>query len=173
MPHEGYANPVTNDGPGFHSDMPVRELIKRVTRAIEASNISLAPPVEETADRVMHETRPMPIEPNGTQELGPPYPDSGMRPTTQVTCHKQPLGSALCGYYVCEFIRNNGRYWTNPQDMPTIDRNYSTIEDKQIDNICMDMARFILHGICHEDGAFFDKDSVLMVDECTNLHRWA
>ena len=24
MPHEGYADPVTNDGPGFHSDIPVR-----------------------------------------------------------------------------------------------------------------------------------------------------
>ena len=26
MPHEGYANPVMNDGPEFHSDMPVSEL---------------------------------------------------------------------------------------------------------------------------------------------------
>uniref|UniRef100_K3YYU5 Ubiquitin-like protease family profile domain-containing protein n=1 Tax=Setaria italica TaxID=4555 RepID=K3YYU5_SETIT len=72
-------------------------------------------------------------------------------------CHKQPPGSMLCGYYVCEFIRNNR----------------SKIKDKQIDNICMDMARFILCEICHEDGAFFDKDGVLMADESTNLHRWA
>ena len=35
MPHEGYANPITNDGPGFHSDMPVSELTERDTRAIE------------------------------------------------------------------------------------------------------------------------------------------
>ena len=26
MPHEGYADPVMNDEPGFHSDMPVSEL---------------------------------------------------------------------------------------------------------------------------------------------------
>ena len=40
MPHEGYANPVTNDGPGFHSNMPVSVLTERVTRAraIEASD---------------------------------------------------------------------------------------------------------------------------------------
>uniref|UniRef100_K4A2Y0 Uncharacterized protein n=1 Tax=Setaria italica TaxID=4555 RepID=K4A2Y0_SETIT len=85
----------------------------------------------------------------------------------------QPSGSVLCGYYMCEFIRNNARYRTNPEDMPTIDSNYSKIEDKQIDNICTDMARFILREICHEDGAFFDKDGVLIADEFTNLRRWA
>ena len=37
MPHESYADPVTNDGPGFHSDMPVSELTERVTRAIEVT----------------------------------------------------------------------------------------------------------------------------------------
>uniref|UniRef100_K3ZV78 Ubiquitin-like protease family profile domain-containing protein n=1 Tax=Setaria italica TaxID=4555 RepID=K3ZV78_SETIT len=55
----------------------------------------------------------------------------------------------------------------------TIDSNYSKIKDKQIDNIYTNMARFILCKICHEDGAFFDKDGVLMANECTNLRRWA
>ena len=45
MPHEGYADPVTNDGPGFHSNVPVSELTEHVTRAIEASDVSSAPPV--------------------------------------------------------------------------------------------------------------------------------
>ena len=40
MPHESYANPVMNDGPGFHLDMFVSELIEHVTRAIEASGVS-------------------------------------------------------------------------------------------------------------------------------------
>ena len=31
MPHEGYADPIMNDGPGFHSNMPVSELTERVT----------------------------------------------------------------------------------------------------------------------------------------------
>ena len=31
MPHEGYADPVKNDRPGFHSDMPVSELTERDT----------------------------------------------------------------------------------------------------------------------------------------------
>ena len=50
MPHEGYVNPITNDGPGFHSDMPVSELTEHVTRAIEASDVSSTPPVAETMD---------------------------------------------------------------------------------------------------------------------------
>ena len=52
MPHEGYADPVTNDGPRFHLDIPVSELIERDTRAIEASDISSTPPVVETMDEV-------------------------------------------------------------------------------------------------------------------------
>ena len=64
MPHEGYANPVTNDGPGFHSNMPVSELTECVTRVIEASNVSSASPVAETADGVTHETQLTPTEPN-------------------------------------------------------------------------------------------------------------
>ena len=60
MPYEGYVDLVTNDGPGFHLDVPVIKLIERVTRAIEASDVSSTPPVAETADGVMHETRPTP-----------------------------------------------------------------------------------------------------------------
>ena len=45
MPHAGFADPVTNDGPKFHSNIPISELTERVTRAVEASNISSAPPI--------------------------------------------------------------------------------------------------------------------------------
>ena len=42
MPHEGYADPIMNDRPGFHLNMPVSELTECVTRAIKASDVSLA-----------------------------------------------------------------------------------------------------------------------------------
>ena len=77
MPHEGYANPVMNDGPGFQSDMPVRELTERDTRAIEASVVSLAPRVAETVDGVTRKTRLTLMEPNGARGLKPPNPNSG------------------------------------------------------------------------------------------------
>ena len=40
MSQEGYADPIMNDGPRFHSIIPVSELTERVTqaRAIEASD---------------------------------------------------------------------------------------------------------------------------------------
>ena len=53
MPHEGYANPIINDGPRFHSNMPDNELTERVTRAIKASDVSSTPPVVETAKEAM------------------------------------------------------------------------------------------------------------------------
>ena len=53
MPHEGYADLVMNDRPRFYSDMPVSELTERITRAIEASDVSSTPLVAETTDRVM------------------------------------------------------------------------------------------------------------------------
>ena len=78
MPHEGYADPVTNDGPGFHSDVLVSKLTEHVTRAIEASDVSSTPPVVETVDGVIHETQPTTTEPNGARGFGPPNPDSGV-----------------------------------------------------------------------------------------------
>jgi len=58
MPHQGYADPVMNDEPGFHSNMPDSELTEHVTRAIEASHVSSTPPVTKTTDRAMIMSRP-------------------------------------------------------------------------------------------------------------------
>ena len=52
MSHKGYADLVMNNGLGFHSNIPVSELTECVTRAIEASDVSLAPLVAETTNRV-------------------------------------------------------------------------------------------------------------------------
>ena len=54
---------LVNDGPGFHTNMPVSELIERDTRAVEASVVSLAPLVVETEDGVTRKTRPTLIRP--------------------------------------------------------------------------------------------------------------
>ena len=73
--------PSVDDGPGFHSNMPVSELTECDTRAIEASVISLAPPVVETADGVTHEIWPTPTEPNEARGLEPLDPNSAIQLT--------------------------------------------------------------------------------------------
>ena len=50
MPHEGYTDPIMNDGPRFHLNMPDSELTERVTQAIEASDVSSTPLIVETID---------------------------------------------------------------------------------------------------------------------------
>ena len=53
MPPEGFADRFTSDGTKFRSNIPVSELIERVTRAIEASDIASTPLVAKTADGAM------------------------------------------------------------------------------------------------------------------------
>ena len=98
MPHEGYADPITNDRPRFHSDMPVSELTERDTRAIEASVVSSAPTVAKTEDGVTHEIRPTPTEPRGARGLELLDPNSGDRGLkaahegAEATSHQTELG---------------------------------------------------------------------------------
>ena len=67
-----------NDRPGFHTNMPVSELIERDTRAIEASVVSSAPLVVETEDGVTHEIRPTPTDPHEARGLELPDPNLGI-----------------------------------------------------------------------------------------------
>ena len=62
MSQEGYVNAITNDGPRFHSIILASELTERITRAIEASDISSTPPVAKTTDGVTHKTQPTPSD---------------------------------------------------------------------------------------------------------------
>ena len=48
MPPEGFADPVMSDGTRFCSNIPVSELIKHVTRAIEAGSVNSTPPIAKT-----------------------------------------------------------------------------------------------------------------------------
>ena len=90
--------PSANDGPGFHTNTPVSELIECDTRAIEASVVSSAPPVAKTEDGVMHGTRPTPFEPHGAQGLKPPDPrlrDKGSkaaREGPEAASHRTEIG---------------------------------------------------------------------------------
>ena len=49
-PPEGFADPVAKQWIRFCSIIPVSELIKHVTRAVEANDVASTPPVVETMD---------------------------------------------------------------------------------------------------------------------------
>ena len=51
-----------NDGPGFHTNVPISELIECDTRAVEASVVSSAPPIAETEDGVTHKNMADPYQ---------------------------------------------------------------------------------------------------------------
>ena len=98
MPHEGYANPIMNDGPRLHSDMPVSELTEHVTRAIEASDVSSAPPVAKNRGR--GNTRKLqlnltPTEPNGAQGLKTPNASARSTPRSTTLARSIPRRARL------------------------------------------------------------------------------
>ena len=70
--------PSANDGPRFHMNVPVSELVERNTRAIEASVVCSAPPIAKVEDGVTHEIRPVPLvsNPNRAQGLEPLNPET-------------------------------------------------------------------------------------------------
>ena len=53
--------------------------------------------------------------------------------------------------------------------MSIIPTTSSRLDDRDIDNICADMARFIQHEICHVAGEYFDHGGVLALDEHQNI----
>ena len=49
-PPKGFVDPIMSDGTGFRLNIPISDLIKRVTRAIEASDVASTPPFVKTTD---------------------------------------------------------------------------------------------------------------------------
>ena len=48
----------------------------------------------------------------------------------------------------------------------------SRLDDRDIDNICADLARFIQREICHAAGEYFDHGGLLALDEHQNISNW-
>nr|ABF98011.1 transposon protein, putative, CACTA, En/Spm sub-class [Oryza sativa Japonica Group] len=94
------------------------------------------------------------------------------RTREKLLCHKQPRGTVLCGYYACEFLRVNGRYRTNAEDLPRLECRTS-FDDTGITNVQRDLCHFIHHECCHVKGDFFDLEGALAAsDEFKDLREW-
>ena len=90
------STPSANDGPGFHSDMPVSEFAERDTSAIEASVVSSAPLVVETMDGVTHKICPTPTEPNRAWGFELLDPSSGIQLTGVQRLAHEGFEAASC-----------------------------------------------------------------------------
>uniref|UniRef100_I1QGZ5 Ubiquitin-like protease family profile domain-containing protein n=1 Tax=Oryza glaberrima TaxID=4538 RepID=I1QGZ5_ORYGL len=88
-------------------------------------------------------------------------------------CYKQPSLTNLCGYYVCEMLRVNGRYKTEFTDLLSIPYSGSQFDQKTLINLCVDLCRFIRRDICNHLGEFYDPHSELATDpKFKNLREW-
>ena len=118
MPHEGYVDPVMNDGPRVHSNVPVSELTKRITRAIEANDVSSAPPVARNRGwgNAQNSTDPYQAQRGSraqdTQNTSaapgsatPTRPNPSARPTPGSTSLPHPIPRLSLGCTRCTVLR--------------------------------------------------------------------
>jgi hypothetical protein len=92
-----------------------------------------------------------------------------------VQCSKQPHGSVLCGFYVCEYLRACGKFSTSYRQLKK-SLNWwekEKITHQTITGTVRDICKFIMDSCVHEGGAFFNKDSELgMLEEYKKLRNW-
>ncbi|XP_021311144.1 uncharacterized protein LOC110433410 isoform X3 [Sorghum bicolor] len=83
-------------------------------------------------------------------------------------CHKQSPGSMHCGYYVCEFLRHDGRY-TGKKVYKCNDSMGNHLSLEELIKICDEMCRFIMKEVLHKDGKYFDTHDNLANPEYQDL----
>ena len=64
MPHEGYADPVANDRPGFHLDIPLESSLSTSLEPSRQATLAQPLRLRENTDGVTHKTQPAPTKPN-------------------------------------------------------------------------------------------------------------
>jgi hypothetical protein len=82
------------------------------------------------------------------------------------------VGTVLCGYYCCEFLRVNGKYCANYDELPKFLKSERELNDTSIQNIQADMCYFIHRECAHQLGQFFNKEGVLALPENESLSNW-
>ncbi|KAJ1258963.1 hypothetical protein BS78_10G116500 [Paspalum vaginatum] len=89
-------------------------------------------------------------------------------------CHKKPPDTNFSGFYVCKFLRINGRCRTNPEDVPPIPRKESYPTERDLMNVVADLSCFLIHKMVHIRGDYFHPESDLaaMIPACKFLREW-
>ncbi|KAJ1262375.1 hypothetical protein BS78_09G102800 [Paspalum vaginatum] len=102
----------------------------------------------------------------------PKYQDK-MVMRTHFPCHKQPPQTGYCGYYVMEFLKVQGRYRTNPEDLDPIPKTHNKLKESDLLNMVADLSRFTMHEVVNRRGAFFDPEGdIEMTEKFRPLGEW-
>ena len=56
--------------------------------------------------------------------------------------------------------------------LPSLTPTNNKLGDKEIEAVCADLARFIMHEVCHPAGAYFDHGGTLSLPKHNNLAKW-
>nr|BAX25092.1 hydroxyproline-rich glycoprotein -like [Oryza australiensis] len=92
---------------------------------------------------------------------------------TNWLCYKQPPGTNLCGYYVCEMLRIYGRYTTKFEELTEVPVVANRFDDRTMLNLVADLCRFIRRDVCNHLGDFYDPESELTTDDkFKRLREW-
>lgn len=87
-------------------------------------------------------------------------------------CHKQPAGSVYCGYYMCEHMRQLGRY-TKDLERDQRETHEGPLHEQQLLHVVDNLCHFILHEVVHIDGDFIHPEHELSADrKYESLHQW-
>jgi hypothetical protein len=93
-----------------------------------------------------------------------------------VQCAKQPLGSVVCGFYVCEYIRACGKFKGNWRQLKK-SMNWWKKEDyteATFKQIRADICKFLMDLCVHEGKTFFNPDTPLGgLPEYEKLRNWS
>jgi hypothetical protein len=84
-----------------------------------------------------------------------------------VQCFKQPYGSLLCGYYICEYLRESGKFNISCKELKKAQRLWTRekVTKKSITQTIADICSFISHKCVHVRAKFFNEESELVYDE--------
>ena len=93
-------------------------------------------------------------------------------------CLKQPDGSNLCGFFVCEYLRACRRYKSSYRQLKDSKNKFTRVLQKATDEMrfrrtVADICKFVLYMAVHEDQPYFNRDSELGLSlEFGPLRRW-
>jgi hypothetical protein len=91
-----------------------------------------------------------------------------------VQCAKQPYGSILCGFHVCEYLRTCSRFSSSRQQLKKAQGWWQREKvDQDFRQTVVDICKFVTES-AHEGNMFFNKEGDLARDpKFERIKNWS